>query len=192
MNNENQNNGKLVFDLFHDLIFQFMGVNIGLTHEYAFLSKKINNHYRNERNGKIEKDYERIKNAVPKQFIPHLQYKNQYNGFIYFFINKKNKNILSKLVIPSKYIIIEEKESQEKFDYFFKLFLKKSLEEKIKLFNDFIIKGDNYKYFIGSHFKKIEDYIKNNIFNFKAQHLKLNYETFINKIKKEKNFNINN
>ena len=66
------------------------------------------------------------------------------------------------------------------------------MEEKIKLFNDFIIKGDNYKYFIGSHFKKIEDYIKNNIFNFKAQHLKLNYETFINKIKKEKNFNINN
>ena len=55
--NDIKNNGTLVFDLFHKLIFEFMGVSTELTFDFFYLTKKINYSFRRERNLIIENDY---------------------------------------------------------------------------------------------------------------------------------------
>ncbi len=38
--NDIKNNGTLVFDLFHKLIFEFMGVSTELTFDFFYFTKK--------------------------------------------------------------------------------------------------------------------------------------------------------
>ena len=96
------------------------------------------------------------------------------------------------MIIPNLYLDFE-KIDNEQFNYYFKIFYKKTINEKIELFNKFIIKADNFKILDKIHsYSNIKQYIKINIYRFKAEYFKDNYEQFINKIKNTTNFNYNN
>lgn len=190
--NNVKNNATLVFDLFHKLIFQFMGVSTELSNDYAFLTKKINYLIRRKRNLIIESYYLRIKDANPKKYDVHEKYSKFYKNFVYHCIKSLDKQSLSRLIIPNLYLDFG-KIDNEQFNYYFKIFYKKTINEKIELFNKFIIKADNFKILDKIHsYSNIKQYIKINIYRFKAEYFKDNYEQFINKIKNTTNFNYNN
>ena len=189
----NNNNATLVFDLFYKMIFQFMGVSTELSNDYAYLTKKINYSFRRERNLIIENDYLRIKDSNPKKYDIHEKYsKYYYTNFVNYVIKMLDHQSLSRLIIPNSYLDFMNVD-KEQFNYYFKIFQRKSSNEKLELFNKFIIKAHNYKILEKIHsYSEIKKDINQNIYRFKAEYFKDNYEQFLNKIKSQNRFNINN
>ncbi len=188
--NDIKNNGTLVFDLFHKLIFEFMGVSTELTFDFFYFTKKINYSFRRERNLIIENDYLKIKDSEPKKYDVHKKFSKSYKNFVNDIIKKLDNQSLSRLIIPNSYLDFGTIDD-EQYNYYFKIFNKKKLNEKIELFNKFIIKAHNYEILDKIHdYSNIKNYIYYNIYRFKAEYFKDNYEKYLNKIKNQFIFNI--
>jgi len=169
------NNGLRVFNVCFPIINEYLDVKNKVLAKYFFYSsRRRNSEISFNRYLEYKKTYEILQKQVPKDF----DYNKKYILFLIDYIMQtKQKNILYNLVVPVQYRNFFEDIDENIFLYYYNKFSILSNDEKIKKFQDYIIKSDNWKDVI----KMLENYI--NCKYFKCEKNKKN-----NKIKMDKNF----
>jgi len=175
-NTEKEKKGVKVYSIIYQLMFQYLGKSSILPKEIFCKSKKLNNEYKEKRNMKFKSIYENIKIVEPIQFNYD---KNDLYIIIEYMINTNQKNVLKLLVVPTKYFGYFDQINEEIYIYYLNSFKKLTKEQKIKKFENFLIKGYNYLNII---------YMLDNIINSSKNIMNIMYT----KRKKDKNENQNN
>ena len=195
-------NGLRVFNICFPLINEFLGSkNKVLERDFFYTSRRRNSEISYQMYLKYKKIYEILKKEAPKDF----KYNKKYLLFlINYIIQTKQKKILYNLVIPIQYRNFYEETDEKIFLFYLKKFSSLTKENKIKKFEEFIIKNDNwedvikmlekyidFKYLDSQEDKKKDknyifcEYLKKNIYAFKAKKFLKNYEKYINDYEKK-------
>ena len=195
-------NGLRVFNICFPLINEFLGSkNKVLERDFFYTSRRRNSEISYQMYLKYKKIYEILKKEAPKDF----KYNKKYLLFlINYIIQTKQKKILYNLVIPIQYRNFYEETDEKIFLFYLKKFTILTKENKIKKFEEFIIKNDNwedvikmlekyidFKYLDSQEDKKKDknyifcEYLKKNIYAFKAKKFLKNYEKYINDYEKK-------
>jgi len=198
-------NGLRVFNICFPLINEFLGSKNKVLERYFFYtSRRRNSEISYQMYLKYKKIYEILKKEAPKDF----KYNKKYLLFlINYIIQTKQKKILYNLVIPIQYRNFFEETNEKIFLFYYEKFCLLTNENKIKKFEDFIIKNDNwedvikmlekyldFKYSISEYEKEEKcknknyifcEYLKKNIYAFKAKKFLKNYEKYINDYEKK-------
>ena len=195
-------NGLRVFNICFPLINEFLGSkNKVLERDFFYTSRRRNSEISFQIYLKYKKIYEILKKEAPKDF----KYNKNYLSFLIdYIIQTKQKKILYNLVIPIQYRNFYEETDEKIFLFYLKKFSSLTKENKIKKFEEFIIKNDNwedvikmlekyidFKYLDSQEDKKKDknyifcEYLKKNIYAFKAKKFLKNYEKYINDYEKK-------
>ena len=195
-------NGLRVFNICFPLINEFLGnKNKVLERDFFYTSRRRNSEISFQIYLKYKKIYEILKKEAPKDF----KYNKNYLSFLIdYIIQTKQKKILYNLVIPIQYRNFYEETDEKIFLFYLKKFTILTKENKIKKFEEFIIKNDNwedvikmlekyinFKYLDSQEEKKKDknyifcEYLKKNIYAFKAKKFLKNYEKYINDYEKK-------
>ena len=195
-------NGLRVFNICFPLINEFLGnKNKVLERDFFYTSRRRNSEISFQIYLKYKKIYEILKKEAPKDF----KYNKNYLSFLIdYIIQTKQKKILYNLVIPIQYRNFYEETDEKIFLFYLKKFSSLTKENKIKKFEEFIIKNDNwedvikmlekyidFKYLDSQEDKKNDknyifcEYLKKNIYAFKAKKFLKNYEKYINDYEKK-------
>ena len=195
-------NGLRVFNICFPLINEFLGnKNKVLERDFFYTSRRRNSEISFQIYLKYKKIYEILKKEAPKDF----KYNKNYLSFLIdYIIQTKQKKILYNLVIPIQYRNFYEETDEKIFSFYLKKFSSLTKENKIKKFEEFIIKNDNwedvikmlekyinFKYLDSQEGKKNDknyifcEYLKKNIYAFKAKKFLKNYEKYINDYEKK-------
>ena len=195
-------NGLRVFNICFPLINEFLGnKNKVLERDFFYTSRRRNSEISFQIYLKYKKIYEILKKEAPKDF----KYNKNYLSFLIdYIIQTKQKKILYNLVIPIQYRNFYEETDEKIFLFYLKKFTILTKENKIKKFEEFIIKNDNwedvikmlekyinFKYLDSEEDKKKDknyifcEYLKKNIYAFKAKKFLKNYEKYINDYEKK-------
>ncbi len=195
-------NGLRVFNICFPLINEFLGnKNKVLERDFFYTSRRRNSEISFQIYLKYKKIYEILKKEAPKDF----KYNKNYLSFLIdYIIQTKQKKILYNLVIPIQYRNFYEETDEKIFLFYLKKFSSLTKENKIKKFEEFIIKNDNwedvikmlekyinFKYLDSQEGKKNDknyifcEYLKKNIYAFKAKKFLKNYEKYINDYEKK-------
>ena len=195
-------NGLRVFNICFPLINEFLGnKNKVLERDFFYTSRRRNSEISFQIYLKYKKIYEILKKEAPKDF----KYNKNYLSFLIdYIIQTKQKKILYNLVIPIQYRNFYEETDEKIFLFYLKKFSSLTKENKIKKFEEFIIKNDNwedvikmlekyidFKYLDSQEDKKKDknyifcEYLKKNIYAFKAKKFLKNYEKYINDYEKK-------
>lgn len=195
-------NGLRVFNICFPLINEFLGnKNKVLERDFFYTSRRRNSEISFQIYLKYKKIYEILKKEAPKDF----KYNKNYLSFLIdYIIQTKQKKILYNLVIPIQYRNFYEETDEKIFLFYLKKFTILTKENKIKKFEEFIIKNDNwedvikmlekyidFKYLDSQEDKKKDknyifcEYLKKNIYAFKAKKFLKNYEKYINDYEKK-------
>ena len=195
-------NGLRVFNICFPLINEFLGSkNKVLERDFFYTSRRRNSEISFQIYLKYKKIYEILKKEAPKDF----KYNKNYLSFLIdYIIQTKQKKILYNLVIPIQYRNFYEETDEKIFLFYLKKFTILTKENKIKKFEEFIIKNDNwedvikmlekyidFKYLDSQEDKKKDknyifcEYLKKNIYAFKAKKFLKNYEKYINDYEKK-------
>ena len=195
-------NGLRVFNICFPLINEFLGnKNKVLERDFFYTSRRRNSEISFQIYLKYKKIYEILKKEAPKDF----KYNKNYLSFLIdYIIQTKQKKILYNLVIPIQYRNFYEETDEKIFLFYLKKFSSLTKENKIKKFEEFIIKNDNwedvikmlekyinFKYLDSQEEKKKDknyifcEYLKKNIYAFKAKKFLKNYEKYINDYEKK-------
>jgi hypothetical protein len=195
-------NGLRVFNICFPLINEFLGnKNKVLERDFFYTSRRRNSEISFQIYLKYKKIYEILKKEAPKDF----KYNKNYLSFLIdYIIQTKQKKILYNLVIPIQYRNFYEETDEKIFLFYLKKFSSLTKENKIKKFEEFIIKNDNwedvikmlekyinFKYLDSQEEKKNDknyifcEYLKKNIYAFKAKKFLKNYEKYINDYEKK-------
>lgn len=195
-------NGLRVFNICFPLINEFLGSkNKVLERDFFYTSRRRNSEISFQIYLKYKKIYEILKKEAPKDF----KYNKNYLSFLIdYIIQTKQKKILYNLVIPIQYRNFYEETDEKIFLFYLKKFTILTKENKIKKFEEFIIKNDNwedvikmlekyidFKYLDSEEDKKKDknyifcEYLKKNIYAFKAKKFLKNYEKYINDYEKK-------
>ena len=195
-------NGLRVFNICFPLINEFLGSkNKVLERDFFYTSRRRNSEISFQIYLKYKKIYEILKKEAPKDF----KYNKNYLSFLIdYIIQTKQKKILYILVIPIQYRNFYEETDEKIFLFYLKKFTILTKENKIKKFEEFIIKNDNwedvikmlekyidFKYLDSEEDKKKDknyifcEYLKKNIYAFKAKKFLKNYEKYINDYEKK-------
>ena len=195
-------NGLRVFNICFPLINEFLGnKNKVLERDFFYTSRRRNSEISFQIYLKYKKIYEILKKEAPKDF----KYNKNYLSFLIdYIIQTKQKKILYNLVIPIQYRNFYEETDEKIFLFYLKKFTILTKENKIKKFEEFIIKNDNwedvikmlekyinFKYLDSQEGKKNDknyifcEYLKKNIYAFKAKKFLKNYEKYINDYEKK-------
>ena len=195
-------NGLRVFNICFPLINEFLGnKNKVLERDFFYTSRRRNSEISFQIYLKYKKIYEILKKEAPKDF----KYNKNYLSFLIdYIIQTKQKKILYNLVIPIQYRNFYEETDEKIFSFYLKKFSSLTKENKIKKFEEFIIKNDNwedvikmlekyinFKYLDSQEEKKKDknyifcEYLKKNIYAFKAKKFLKNYEKYLNDYEKK-------
>ena len=195
-------NGLRVFNICFPLINEFLGnKNKVLERDFFYTSRRRNSEISFQIYLKYKKIYEILKKEAPKDF----KYNKNYLSFLIdYIIQTKQKKILYNLVIPIQYRNFYEETDEKIFLFYLKKFSSLTKENKIKKFEEFIIKNDNwedvikmlekyidFKYLDSQEDKKKDknyifcEYLKKNIYAFKAKKFLKNYEKYLNDYEKK-------
>ena len=195
-------NGLRVFNICFPLINEFLGnKNKVLERDFFYTSRRRNSEISFQIYLKYKKIYEILKKEAPKDF----KYNKNYLSFLIdYIIQTKQKKILYNLVIPIQYRNFYEETDEKIFLFYLKKFSSLTKENKIKKFEEFIIKNDNwedvikmlekyinFKYLDSQEEKKKDknyifcEYLKKNIYAFKAKKFLKNYEKYLNDYEKK-------
>ena len=195
-------NGLRVFNICFPLINEFLGnKNKVLERDFFYTSRRRNSEISFQIYLKYKKIYEILKKEAPKDF----KYNKNYLSFLIdYIIQTKQKKILYNLVIPIQYRNFYEETDEKIFLFYLKKFTILTKENKIKKFEEFIIKNDNwedvikmlekyidFKYLDSQEDKKKDknyifcEYLKKNIYAFKAKKFLKNYEKYLNDYEKK-------
>lgn len=195
-------NGLRVFNICFPLINEFLGnKNKVLERDFFYTSRRRNSEISFQIYLKYKKIYEILKKEAPKDF----KYNKNYLSFLIdYIIQTKQKKILYNLVIPIQYRNFYEETDEKIFLFYLKKFTILTKENKIKKFEEFIIKNDNwedvikmlekyidFKYLDSQEDKKKDknyifcEYLKKNIYAFKTKKFLKNYEKYINDYEKK-------
>jgi hypothetical protein len=195
-------NGLRVFNICFPLINEFLGnKNKVLERDFFYTSRRRNSEISFQIYLKYKKIYEILKKEAPKDF----KYNKNYLSFLIdYIIQTKQKKILYNLVIPIQYRNFYEETDEKIFLFYLKKFSSLTKENKIKKFEEFIIKNDNwedvikmlekyinFKYLDSQEGKKNDknyifcEYLKKNIYAFKAKKFLKNYEKYLNDYEKK-------
>lgn len=89
------------------------------------------------------------------------------------------------MVVPSSFFDINYKCEKSVYDYYHTKYNRTTIDNKIKIFLNFIIRGDNWKMFISKNKEENDGqlnlYIRKNIYALKKGAFGNNYKTFIEK-----------
>lgn len=146
MNEKKKSIGALAFNSAYPIISEFLGdKEIKPIEELFFVSRKMNNIMTREIINKIEEDYEKIKVCEPIKFSYNKRVLWKVLEHIY---TTNNQKILMKLVVPISYFdIFHDTCDKDIYKYYLMRFNRKTKEEKIKAFINYIIRWDNWAEF---------------------------------------------
>ena len=139
---QNNKKGVRVYSIIYEIITEFLGQTTILPKELFGQCKKLNNDYKDKRNYEFSLIHEEIKKAKPIVFKYN---ENDLFFFIEYIFNSNQTFLLKNLVVPSQYIGYFDDINEDVYQFYLNSFKKLPKAKKIKEFQDFLIKGKNYK-----------------------------------------------
>ena len=148
---------------------------------FFFVSKKIHSFVWNEKINEIIKEYSsKIDLVIPKKVFNYPREK-----LLHFIRCLRSPDIIQTMVVPSSFFDINYKCEKSVYDYYHTQYNRTTIDNKIKIFLNFIIRGDNWKMFISKNKEEndgqLNEYIRKNIYALKKGAFCNNYKTFIEK-----------
>ena len=187
---QNKKKGIKVYVIIYEILMEFLGETTILPKELFRQCKRLNNEFKDKRNHEISLIYEEIKKAKPVIFKYN---ENDLFFFIEYIFNTNQIFLLKNLVVPSQYIGFFDDVNDDVYLFYLNSFKKFPKSKKIKEFQEFLIKGKNFKNMIKLldniidstiDLKKIKLINKNNFNNV--------YSSLLDSLEKAKNEQLDN
>ena len=187
---QNKKKGIKVYVIIYEILMEFLGETTILPKELFGQCKRLNNEFKDKRNLEISLIYEEIKKAKPVIFKYN---ENDLFFFIEYIFNTNQTFLLKNLVVPSQYIGFFDDVNDDVYLFYLNSFKKLPKSKKIKEFQEFLIKGKNFKNMIKLldniidstiDLKKIKLINKNNFNNV--------YSSLLDSLEKAKNEQLDN